>query len=810
LNTAFNKNTQSIVIGQYAHNQAPYPFLIQNCVFTSRNITTTAACNPPNWITTTQLLAASPVADNLETPYKLADLAFVPLTGVTNPDGKPNSFIALKKVGYSGGSQTALVTRHFSFNTVDVNLNLFDNGNQAIQAENSNYNVSNAVLQNCNIGILGWKNGTAPNNSGQIPHYSAITIATNIKNRYFNNKYGILSAGYSYLDLQGNDFRTTNNISSYGLNSWPPVFSTNLGHFGMLILGGTPSFLRIQNNEIYNHLNGICISANLSGSIANIMQNKIWDKPAGNSTTTPYCTNAITMDGTYPKVTIMANPFVNVQSNNIKDAFGGINMFNYKNTQQQINVQDNTIVLKVDPNTNILGSQHGIWVANTNNLYVKNNNVKGILPNTSLIYSDLLMNNTLGFKGRQSNYRLDNNINQVITCNTSNIGSFGFEFNGPTSAVGTKWINGNIMTGSHYYGLFLNNGVLLGAQNGGTNVPTGNSFTFTPTNNAQHTYTYNCNAIWSPMTVNSGLPWQPTINAANNLLNRYNTGNNSIVLSATIAPTGCAVPPVLPVGPTYTITNGGGVGSLLNGGVVYTNKNIELNYMAKMYIYQWLNNEPGYITGVPELTSFYNEANALTSPYRKMKNIEADIAAALYSSAQTMNNAFVPSIYIETNHKNFYDIQIKYLSGTAITAADKTELLRIALECPHTDGAIVYDARSLYNIIAINEGQALNTFTDDCNPSGLFRQAESIKEQEFDVEIYPNPSTGKFFIALPESKTKAIAIGICNILGQKVSEHTLLIDNGVAPIHLQLLPGLYFITVTNEKYEKVTKTITIK
>ena len=65
--------------------------------------------------------------------------------------------------------------------------------------------------------------------------------------------------------------------------------------------------------------------------------------------------------------------------------------------KQRLNIIDNTVVLKLDPNNSTQGSQHGIWVANSTNVYVKGNNVNGTTPNTSLNLSDLVVNNTPRF-----------------------------------------------------------------------------------------------------------------------------------------------------------------------------------------------------------------------------------------------------------------------------------------------------------------------------------------------------------------------------------------------------------------------------
>ena len=54
-------------------------------------------------------------------------------------------------------------------------------------------------------------------------------------------------------------------------------------------------------------------------------------------------------------------------------------------------------------------------------------------------------------------------------------------------------------------------------------------------------------------------------------------------------------------------------------------------------------------------------------------------------------------VVIETNYKLFYEIYNASFYDT-ITPIDSLNLVFLANGCPFTDGAIVYQARALYNL----------------------------------------------------------------------------------------------------------------
>jgi hypothetical protein len=807
-NCIFNKNQESIVIENYSPNVGSYPFKVNKSVFTSRIIPVTA-CLPPNWTTQTALMQATVLAPNanLESPYKLMNLPFVAVPGVLNAFGQPDCHIRLKRVGFTGGTLASPIIKSFELLNNDLDFNLFDNAFKAITLENSNATFGSNVYQNGFSGIYTEKTGTTANGTGQLPYYSLKTLMVN-KNKFFDIRYNMWAANYTWYNIQGCDIRSTKDVANYDVINWPPYPSNWAGYIGMYFPSSYIARLDVLNNQIYNQYNGILAYSTqgvpTSGyftGIQNIISNTIWDKPTGNTLSSPYIGDAIVTgfnnSTTLNTLATIANPTMNIQSNNIKGAFRGINAYGFKWNYQSLKVQDNTIVLKIDPNTNTLGTQHGIWVANSMNLHCKSNNVTGITPTAT----------TFAGNKRQTNYRLDNNQKQVITCNTSNFGSLGFEFNGPSSAPNTQWIQGNVMTNAHFYGYLLNNGAIIGNQPASTLTPMGNSFNFTPFSiNGRHSYTDNTQALNSKIYVTSGLPWQPSLNGTNAINWQY-TNAVSIFTLTTAALTGCAVAPI--AGNT-TVINSGGTGQILTGGTVFDTKNVELNYVAKLMIYKMQRNDAGFVNSTPDMQAFYNIANAPTHPYRQMLDIEDDINNANYTAAQTKVNAFVSTNAIELNQRSYYNIAIKKGSGTPLTAEDNTELLRIAKACPHTEGECVYQERVMYNTLNTATGADYYCFTDDCDASGLYRQAPELENlATFTASVYPNPTKGGVYISTQNEKGKTIQVTITDITGKTLVQQSLLLINQTSYMETKLPHGLYLITIKNQNNESVTEKLII-
>jgi Pregnancy-associated plasma protein-A/Secretion system C-terminal sorting domain/PKD domain len=834
----FNKNKEAISVSNYAPLATSYPFALSNCVFTSRQLPLTG-CVAPNWITVANLqVASSTTANNLASPYNLQSYPIAVLTGVTSAAGLPNSFIKLTNVGYTGGTVPTPSIKAFPIGALTTsNFNLYDGARNAVDATNSNFEIGTSVFQRCDKAVYGIRTNTLKNGTSTIWNNAAKISATLGSNtpdnsRFFDNVIGVQIIGYTWHDIKRADFRSTR-VGTYpaATSIWPSFTAGSAtGVLAISILSEYCASIDFQNNEIYNHCTGFFTALGAGGAsylsttektftgITEIKGNKIWDKPSGNVLTTPYCNDAVV--ATFNNATSLtfvnpvANPYLNIESNNIANCFRGIDAKSFNWARMRVYIRNNTIALVNENNTNALATQHGIWAGNNTRLYCASNYVTGLNPispvNTYTVDCSQNINSGNSTCKRQANYRLDNNTKQVVTCNTSNYGFFGFEFNGPTTALGTQWTSLNVMQNAHYYGFLLNNGTVLGnqpTQPAGSSKALGNTWTYTPTGSfAKHTYTFNANAAASSFFVNSIAGGAPTLNGntgnAGWFYKDYNPNQSIFPITATI-PAGCTPEPV---NSNVLISNDPTGPVVVLGGMPYVQKSTELNYMAKKYIYGAMKDDSTIAGLALGLQTFYNSANAGTSVYRKMRDIEDDINNGAYANAQTKINAFVPAIYIETNQKNFYNINLKYAQGIALLLEDSTELLRLANECPHTDGDAVYAARRLYNTMAIRAGAQYYPFTDDCNPSGFYKTTpQAQKALPFMVDLYPNPSKAGFYIGCYNTKTETVTVQINDMLGKLIRTESVQLYNGIAYIDVLLITGNYIVKISNSENETVVK-----
>ena len=93
---------------------------------------------------------------------------------------------------------------------------------------------------------------------------------------------------------------------------------------------------------------------------------------------------------------------------------------------------------------------------------------------------------------------------------------------------------------------------------------------------------------------------------------------------------------------------------------------------------------------------------------------------------------------------------------------------------------------------------------------GLIGVVSTIKNQDtqFELDIYPNPSTNKINILLPSSTTLPVEVKIYDIMGKKVGTHTATKKSFSLEINL-LEKGIYFIKVNAADYN-ITKKLIVK
>ena len=102
---------------------------------------------------------------------------------------------------------------------------------------------------------------------------------------------------------------------------------------------------------------------------------------------------------------------------------------------------------------------------------------------------------------------------------------------------------------------------------------------------------------------------------------------------------------------------------------------------------------------------------------------------------------------------------------------------------------------------------------DDTSSTSVKEDAPGIQGQRNDsdgVSVYPNPvGSGRNFMISLKDITGPTSIRIFTVNGQKLFETTAANNDNITIGNLRLIPGIYFVQLTN-KHQKITKTLIVK
>jgi hypothetical protein len=76
------------------------------------------------------------------------------------------------------------------------------------------------------------------------------------------------------------------------------------------------------------------------------------------------------------------------------------------------------------------------------------------------------------------------------------------------------------------------------------------------------------------------------------------------------------------------------------------------------------------------------------------------------------------------------------------------------------------------------------------------------------VDLFPNPATSEVNI-ISMSENETLLITIRDINGKLIIDKNLTTSNFISKLDLDLLNGIYLVTITNTKNEKTTKKLVI-
>lgn len=803
----FNKNDTSIVIrnhqvcGGGASN--PYKFSIQNTVFTSRKIpyNTTFPYVPVLAYASNVKAMASNAGVPLASPY--INNAIYPYS--TTKEGKyPQMGIFLMNVGVTTGSSLPFSYCEIKIGNNGVpNFNVFDNLQIGIGAINSNFTCVNNVFQNAapigKGGAVGrgiYAGVVSPGQS--LPMNARIRVIPGTPTGLFNNQFYDLSRAIETVNYFEHDIRNCSIRSTQVDPSPLPSVSFHKGEYGVLMQTNRYYSINVTNNSLYNVENGIVFNAiygkmsipgvvplatnaQYSGKV-DISNNVIQPHLSGYGVTTQYVSNAIYVANTMPFGTSYINSSldINVNGNNIKDAYRGIYIANFQ--KKRVNSISNCIGLKTQASLLPNPIQFGIYRVN--------------LTGSALLNNDVLNNDVTG--GNMSNpnmigIHIKQSVNEKVSCNTVSNVYYGIMFDGVSSPCGFL---GNKMN-NYAVGFAISNGAVIGPQGSSTapsdNVWLGSCFFKIEASTAS--------TILSPLYVR-GSPAIFNPNGCVTPSGSYDFSNNSLIPSS---------------GPVYSCPNvnacGSGIPTPLVSAPAGSVNAVQLmekivqnqlpmstseKWLSKHHIYRALESDVATRNSSSVLSGFYTLQQG--SNYQAIMDIEADIYANQLFSAQAKLSALTPSNNIESNVKQYYQIYLNYLNGGSLSGADSSALYTLSAGCPHTDGVVVHLARAMYNAVY----QKILWWEDNCvwnagegNKTLGSREVDnSATNSDMRVKVYPNPSNGVVVVECIGCEISRIEV--LDISGKKVFERIIKEELGYIKVELSLHKGTYIMNVTEK------------
>lgn len=813
-NTTFNKNRIGIRINNYTPALTTYPFSIVSSVFTSRVIAFTPGSF--NWPNTNTIKALTAVTNPLQTPY-INDVTYPdsPVNAYLKPPyapgaSKPIAGIVLSRVGQTINASAIPTYYEIKIGTPGVpNNNVFDNLAVCIDATNTNFTCVNNVFQRT---VAGQKVTAAINAVANEIYNCRLQVipaaATNFVNRFYDCGISINASNYFEVTAKYCDVRSLQNISQMGLQ--------HRGQNGFIVNTNRYIAIYLSNNTLTNIENAISFNSNIglysvgpwyspsgqySGQV-DINQNTIQAYLPGNPFAGTYVDKAITASNvTGTTHFINTTQTVNTNNNQIINVFKGIRCNNWQ--KKSVITNTNTISLVDLPTT---APQYGISHANN----IPLNPMSNLIESNIVTGYGILDPAVAGIATQLCN-------NQIVKCNTTRNITMGIYFAGNEMPTIFKYNRfDNTGTNRHKYAFVLNNNGFIGQQ-GAAGSPSDN--TWIPASNwtsGVHfkTATLNGSFAWdgivgsplwvrtSPTTYNpSGTGYNTTTGAAG--IVDYNfAGAINTTLPSGPTPLPCPVIPHSPILSPGLILS---MEKIAKDQIVYTVNNEATKIIGKNQLYRLLKNDPSYMSTSTDLQNFYLQSQTM---YREdFSSIEENLVTADFSLAQSKVAALAPASTIENNYKDFYNLYIKQQTDSLINQ-DSTLLYTIANACPFTDGAIVYQARAMYNAVYdVNKD-----FEDHCvnveNRSAIISKET---EPSFDADLFPNPTTGEVFINPKGLANETMEIRVKDVNGKIVYTQYLQLSNEMSNFKLDICNGVYIVHITNTKtHETIIKKLVIQ
>lgn len=816
-NSTFNRNYIDIYLHDYQRNISTYPFYITGNVFTCRDIPFVP--NSLTWPSTAAVSASVIPASPLQTPY-IDNAVYSPTNAAAflkAPYAGQKSFIGIKlqNVGYTSGTFTigGLTFRELQIGN-GTSMNIIDNKVYGIDAFNTNFTSYNNVYQNMvRIGKGGSSGSVGIQARGVLLSAGAFgnrirviptnTLTGNGNNKFFDCSTSISVTDYTDIELLFNDIRSTQ------VNTAPTSIINHTGLNGISCSTGKYILADINNNKLYNIENGIVFNATkvltslfplnyqqISGQL-NINNNVIQPHLPGYSITSQYVSNGIYAASillSASQYSVIGTTSVSIIGNKLSDVWRGVYAANWY--KKDVRVQNNCITLRNDSYGNI---QYGIESANN----IPQNNFGVMIYNNSITGP---VSASAKMKGIWVSLAMQN----AVRCNVVSSVANGIEFSGTSAPC---QFLGNVMQNCSGAGYVLSNNAIIGPQ-GNINMPSDNqwlgSFIF-------KTYTDASNALLSPLYVRNSPSYNPLtgINGSASGGVPYSISGAVIFTSGpyitcpSISPCNNNIPPtpiVIPIPPPFNNPHIPTLEKIAQNQIPAFIDTATSRFINQNHLFRTLLATPSLTNSSVILQQFALQNQMNLSTKELFQQTETDIAQGNLTSASSKLAMISPQNIAESNHKTFYEIYLHYLQGS-MSAGDSALLWNIANACPYRDGAVVYQARALYNVMNNN----IQVFEDNCNVNVNSREVKNKSEGIIDEEIrvYPNPNDGNFVIEMSKEKEGVMQIEISDVRGKIIYKEEKMIQNGKVEIKLEATSGVYLVSVTEleTKRKKVEKVI---
>ncbi len=827
-NTIFNKNLNGISISNFTSTSMPFTFELSNCAFTCRDFPPTTS------ISTTQLMApslstlglASPYFDN--SLYNLTTLKF-PYTSVS-----PQIAIKLNSVG---------VTTNNVYHGIQIgeasnanNFNLFDSHHTFVYAVNSNVTLRNNVFQNqinTNLNVpVKMYSGIASAGGISVPSSAIIHSSTNNMLNSLNLDATNVSTGNRFW----NCYRAIDGFDTYAFSIAHALFrstqtSTNTsyspGNSGITLATNRFQY-DVADCEFTNIANCINIpiaagyyppastsTSSSSNPVPGILAKRIVifrNNFSSGNVANSYINQAITISNPnlFPWLTqgecYYSNGNYNhdanncsnitIARNNLSHVFRGIDVSGI--TGFYTDIATNTISL----------TQDNVFTATQTAISYENNKSTGNKWGQSFIAENQLSgvgsvsvtNNLASLMFLEHNTGI---ASPSIVCNDLKDSHNGFVFsnnNTPTTTIpGTRWFGNNME--NLFTGMLLTNTAVIGQQgataNGGIGM--GNSWNGSwPGSGASYgIYTNNSTATLSPLVASSG--------------------------------SGSAYPPNLWGNPNpLSYFGGAGIATLSSGynfscneptqitephpvGVDYENE--DQKYMAQLNLYNFLYYNDSVMTYQGEHVDFFNDLEG--SSIDVFRQVEQKIYNNNTADARDLLSNISPTNNIEQNYLDYYNLFANVIdkreAEESINEDDGLALLALAQLCPAESGSCVHQARALCNSIykqIINYNNCGTSYGRATANQESASQNNKGRKEFWDLDLFPNPTQNQLNI-VSKKQNELLDIVISDLSGRKILHEKIKSKSNIASLKLELLNGIYVITINNSDNEKVIKKLVI-